>query len=361
MPIIVSKQGRDARKIDSSSFEQEDYLQKYIYENPDSIPLYEIKEDVKLLILVREFSTNSGPIDALGIDRDGQLYVIETKLYKNPDKRLVVAQVLDYGASLWRYYSDFNDFTRLVEAEINRRFKTTLNQKLIDFFGLNSDEVSTLLENVRDNLNEGSFKFVVLMDKLHSQLKDLVTFINQNSQFTIYAVEMEYYKYEDYEILIPRLYGAEARKEVGTVVGQRRKWDEKTFFEDTKAKIRDEAKLEAIRRLYTFSKGLADEITWGTGIASGSFNPKFSKISGRSLYSVYSDGRLVLSFGWLDDTETAKKFKEDYRNAMQEIEEFRGQLDTDSPQFALETWSPVAEKFSERIGNLIAQHGYVHH
>jgi RecB family endonuclease NucS len=51
--------------------------------------------------LAREFSTKSGPIDALGVDKDGELYLIETKFYKNPDKRTVVAQVLDYGASLW--------------------------------------------------------------------------------------------------------------------------------------------------------------------------------------------------------------------------------------------------------------------
>jgi hypothetical protein len=50
----------------------------------------------------RAFPTNSGPIDALGINKDGEIYIIETKLYKNPDKRLVVAQVLDYGASLWQ-------------------------------------------------------------------------------------------------------------------------------------------------------------------------------------------------------------------------------------------------------------------
>ena len=102
MAIIVTKQGKNAIKIDPSRFEQEDDLQTYIAQNPDSLPLYEIKEDIRLLILGREFPTNSGPIDAIGIDKDGEIYIVETKLYKNPDKRLVVAQVRDYGASLWR-------------------------------------------------------------------------------------------------------------------------------------------------------------------------------------------------------------------------------------------------------------------
>lgn len=40
-------------------------------------------------------------IDAVALDQNGDIYLIETKLYKNPDKRQVIAQVLDYGASLW--------------------------------------------------------------------------------------------------------------------------------------------------------------------------------------------------------------------------------------------------------------------
>ncbi len=39
---------------------------RYIHDNPDAIPLYELKEDVRLLISAREFPTESGPIDAVG-------------------------------------------------------------------------------------------------------------------------------------------------------------------------------------------------------------------------------------------------------------------------------------------------------
>jgi len=116
MAIIISKGGKNAKKIEKSNFEREDYLQKYIYDNPESIPLYDIKDDIHLLILVREFSTESGPIDAIGIDADGNIYLIETKLYKNPDKRTVVAQVLDYGASLWRNFSNFSNFCGFIKS-----------------------------------------------------------------------------------------------------------------------------------------------------------------------------------------------------------------------------------------------------
>lgn len=215
MAIIISKNGKNAVKIDKSDFALEDHLQKYIYDNPESIPLYDIKEDIKLLILAREFVTKSGPIDALGIDKDGEIYLIETKLYKNPDKRMVVAQVLDYGASLWSNYRDFTNFTDQISFHTNKDSNKSISQRLEEFYQISEDEVNTLLENTRRNLNEGNFKFVVLMDHLHDQLKDLIIYLNNNSEFTVYAVELEYYKHKDFEILIPKLYGSEVKKDIG--------------------------------------------------------------------------------------------------------------------------------------------------
>ena len=80
-------------------------------------------------MVAREFSTESGPIDALAIDKDGDIYVVETKLHKNPDKRTVVAQALDYGASLWRH-SDYNEFINKINSEINNKFKISFEEKL---------------------------------------------------------------------------------------------------------------------------------------------------------------------------------------------------------------------------------------
>ncbi|OGY23849.1 MAG: hypothetical protein A2126_00525 [Candidatus Woykebacteria bacterium GWB1_45_5] len=215
MAIIISKNGKDAVKVDKSDFQLEDKLQQYIYDNPESIPLYDIKEDIRLLILAREFTTKSGSIDALGVDKDGEIYLVETKFYKNPDKRTVVAQVLDYGAALWSSFRDFNDFAEQVSYHTNKDFNQNLNQRICDFFGISDEETDTLLENAKQNLRDGNFKFVVLMDHLHDQLKDLIIFLNNNSEFTVYAVELEYYKHEEFEILIPKIYGAEVKKSIG--------------------------------------------------------------------------------------------------------------------------------------------------
>ena len=221
MAIIISENGKNAKKLESAGFGLEDKLQQYIYDNPESIPVYDIREDIRLLILAREFPTNSGPIDALGVDQDGTIYVVETKLYKNSDKRLVIAQALDYGASMWRHATDFDDFSNTLETKVQQQFGIGLQAKLQEFFALDDEFAGTLLQNVPTNLSAGKFKFVVLMDQLHDRLKDLIIFINQNSQFDVYAVELDYYKHEQYEIIIPKLYGAEVKKDVTSTHGRK--------------------------------------------------------------------------------------------------------------------------------------------
>jgi hypothetical protein len=216
MSIIISKNLKNAVRLDRKSFQLEDNLQQYIYDNPESIPLYDIKEDIRLLILAREFPTASGPIDAIGVDKEGEIYLVETKLYKNPDKRTVVAQVLDYGASLWKTYTNFEVFMSQLEAHVIKKFQKPLGEQVKEFYGISDDELGQFNERMQTNLNDGNFKFVVLMDQLHAQLKDLILFINQNSRFNIYGVELEYYKYESYEILIPKLYGAQVKKDILT-------------------------------------------------------------------------------------------------------------------------------------------------
>jgi hypothetical protein len=216
MPIIVSQNGRNATKLDKISFGLENKLQAYIYDNPESIPLYDIKDDIRLLILAREFGTTSGPIDAVGIDGDGQLYLVETKLYKNPDKRTVVAQVLDYGASLWKSLNDFDDFLLQLNGHVQKKFGMSATEKIKNFFSISDDQLQIVLEQMKLNLDEGNFKFVVLMDSIEDRLKDLIVYMNQNSKFDIYGVELEYYQHDSFEILIPKIYGSQVKKDVGS-------------------------------------------------------------------------------------------------------------------------------------------------
>lgn len=299
MSIVISKDGKNAQKIDKENIEKEDFMQSYIHENPEAIPIYEIEEDKKLLVLIREFRTESGPIDALATDKDGDIYVVETKLYKNPDKRTVVAQALDYGASLWRH-GNFGELINIINGEINEKFSVSLEEKIKDFFQINEEQVSEIFENIRSNLQQGKIKFVILMDSVADRLKDLIVYINQNSQFDIYAVQMEYYKFEQYEIIIPKLFGVEVKKNIpGSTSGNRnfKTWSSEEFLDFAEESLQKDYYI-AFKKLFDFSQKNCDDLGFGTGVGIGSINPIFKKISERSFYGLRGNGKMVWKIGW---------------------------------------------------------------
>ncbi|MDD2807493.1 MAG: hypothetical protein PHW95_03185 [Patescibacteria group bacterium] len=294
MSIIISQSGKNAQKIDKSDIVKEDELQSYIHQNPESIPIYEIEEDKRLFVAAREFSTEAGPIDALAVDKDGDIYIVETKLYKNPERRTVVGQALDYGASLWRHSGDVGEFVTQLDEEVHDKFGLTFAEKVTEFFNLDEEGVDLLLEAMRVNLREGNIKFVILMDSMGERLKDLIMYVNQNSQFDIFAVEMEFYKFKEYEIVIPKLFGAAVKKIVAGSSGSRVivGWTPEKFLADAKSRLQKD-EFVAVEKLFLFSKKYADDMNLGNGKGVGSINPIFKKFNTtNSFFCLKSNGTL---------------------------------------------------------------------
>jgi len=138
-------------------------------------------------------------------------YIVPTPFY-SLHNFIVRYQALDYGASLWKSSIDFSDFLFQIDNYLTKKESVNAVEKIKSFYGI--EDAEELLNKVKENLNHGNFKFIVLMDKLDSRLKDLILFINENSKFDIYAVEFDYYKYEELEIIIPKLYGTEVKKDI---------------------------------------------------------------------------------------------------------------------------------------------------
>ncbi len=173
----------------------------------------------------------------------------------------------------------------------------SINDKIRSFFNIADDtEINDIFENIKSNLSNGNFKFVVLMDKLTDRLRDLLSYLNINCNFDFYAVELDYYKFDSYEIIIPKLYGNETRKKSvsSTSAAARKKWDEKSFLEDINNK-NDENIVIKLNELYAFAKEISDEIIFGTGIENASATPMIN-INNKKvrLFYLYSNGRLQL-------------------------------------------------------------------
>jgi len=264
MPIIISKEGKEAKKLERISFGEELELQKYIENNPESIPVEDIKRSAKMLILGKEFPIQTGSIDALGIDQDGDIYIIETKLYKNTDKRYILAQILEYGAFLYKTYGNGEQFIVKLEEYVTNRYGMGLRQKISEFFKLdeNKEEVENVIEAIKDNFNHSIFKFFVVMDVIPEHLKEVVLFVNESSKFEIFPVELEYYEHEGYQILIPKLFGKILKKDTGGSKDRGRVWNEESFFERAEREMSDSQVKDIINKLYKFAKEYSSLDPW---------------------------------------------------------------------------------------------------
>ena len=279
----------------------------------------------------------------MGVDEDGDIYIIETKLYRNPDKRQIVAQLLEYGAGLWMKYSASPDkFLDDLNKEMEKREGLSLVQKLSEF---GEERVDSIISEIKQNMADGRYIFVVLMDTIPEDLKSILQYLNQNSRFDIFAVELEFYEYEDLDIVVPRIYGVEISK---STKRDRGIWSEDSFLDDAGKRLSEEH-LEILRNFYEFSKENF-QLEWGTGSDRGSFNAKHPSLGKKSIYSVFSDGKLHLNFGWLPESEIGNKVAELLKNELEKASfEFREDWRRKFPGFKISEWGPKVDKLMSAL------------
>ena len=172
------------------------------------------------------------------------------------------------------------------------------NWMIRSYLEVEEENLEEYLDQVKQNLDKGEFRFVVLMDQVESRLKDLILFMNHNSAFDIYAVELDYYKFDGYHLSIPKLYGAEVKKSVSRTTSGRRKWDEESFFEDLKNKV-DESDYTKVKKIFEGTKSLGT-IVYGTGVDNGSITLRAKSKDGRlvSIFNYFSNGIVYLFSGY---------------------------------------------------------------
>jgi RecB family endonuclease NucS len=95
------------KPIDLSQAEyHEKFLQELINGSPHLLPFDEIDSglDTEFFSFGREIRTKAGPIDNLLGDSRGEIVIVETKLWRNPEsRRKVVAQIFDYMKELTKW------------------------------------------------------------------------------------------------------------------------------------------------------------------------------------------------------------------------------------------------------------------
>ena len=351
MTIIVSKDSSKFKKIESANFALEVNLQEKIHEGEI---MKKIKlgpdEDLTLLTLAREFSTTSGPIDVIAIGTEGDIYIIETKLKKNSDRREILAQIIDYAGAMWDEFRDFNKFEEKLKD--NTSFSAKSLSELIrnSDFEIKSDlDIDDIIEKMKQNFERGEFKFVTVWDKRESKLTNAINYLNEKSKLTVYAVTFDYYKDDGLEILIPSVYGRESEKR-SVVKGKRSKWTIDTIREEFEKNL-SAKEYSAFEKLYEFLDENTDEIRKGTG-AHGSIGPVFKKLCPdefpRSFLTLYGDGKMTINYAWLKD-EYRKNIAEKFSENPDLKIDFNEDLSTAYPRYNRDQWSNNIDSIIDTI------------
>ncbi len=298
--LIRNKNQSEWETIESMGYEAEKELQDILEKTPSIINLEDIREGAApLLVAIREFGLpGSGNTDLLAFNSQGDIVIVECKLAANQEiKRKVVAQVLEYAAYLWKMPYDKLNECVIQRSRGNKNLADLVEEAIADP-EWNKEAFET---SIKETLDKGSFILVIAVDKINDELIRTVRYLNScgNPEFIFTVLEMERYKWDNIQILVPHLHSAVTQSQVIKARTKRKQWTEQEFFERT-SKQNGSQVYEVIQKLYKWSRSVADRVLFGTGAERGSFAFQYLK-DGKtiSIFSVNTDGTLMLNYIWL--------------------------------------------------------------
>jgi hypothetical protein len=192
--------------VSEARFESESLLQRAIAEHPEAIPSQDLGMG-PLVTLALEIDFGHGPIDALAVDAQGRLVIIEFKRgTENPDVRKVVAQVLDYGSSLWKTsYEELEDAARRCHPGFETPMVEHVERRLAE---LNIDrfDPDAFRRGVETCLDTGDFVFLYIGRDLDARTQRIMRYLAEGPRMTFFAVEVDYFldPVQNSSVLVPR-------------------------------------------------------------------------------------------------------------------------------------------------------------
>ena len=255
-PIILtspSDSGQHLERIESEPRDEknEKWIQRLIFEHPNLLPVNEFDESFAPLIPIgREVDTASGKIDNLYISPMGRLTIVETKLWKNPEKhRTVVAQIIDYAKEVSEWgYDELDNAILKSSRKSKSNAKASLDQIVQPFLHESGLALTDFQERVMANLRNGEFLLLIVGDKISANVALLTEAIHgaPGLDFRLGLVELHLYpliKEVNWPLLIvPDIVGRTVEETRGVIKIQYEKEKPKTTVEISKEEIRAETK-----------------------------------------------------------------------------------------------------------------------
>ncbi len=206
MSILIRQHGSKWERAIRAQFVDEKQLQTLLYESPE---LLQTEDDLGIVFAREASLPGSGYTDLIGIDLDGNVFLVETKLARNSEiRREVIGQILEYAAFLWgKSYED-----------IDQIFLTREGKSILQLLSSKHPEISgdELRRAVAANLADGRFSLFIVVDTINRELEKIIAFLSsRGGGLKLQAIAMPVYTRDNLEILAPQVYGQLNQPNVG--------------------------------------------------------------------------------------------------------------------------------------------------
>jgi hypothetical protein len=201
-PMIVHKDlaatGLHPIALEARQF-HEGWLQEFLFTHPEILPANNVEPSfARLIPLAREFPITAGSIDILYTTPEGQLCIVETKLWRNPEAhRTVLAQILEYAKDLASL--DYSEFKTKVEACASRMGSPADLLKMVAGQMPRAEFDNIAFEDgVRRSLATGSFLLLIVGDRIRPEVAMLSEIIGTapSLEFALGLVEIAFFHVE---------------------------------------------------------------------------------------------------------------------------------------------------------------------
>ncbi len=230
-PIILESAndaGRHLDRIESQAKDEktEEWLQNLLFVRPDLLPVFVFDEPFAPLIPIgREVATPSGNIDILYVSPFGRLTIVETKLWKNPERhRTVVAQLIDYAKEVSEWsYDELNKAFLRASRNANDAEKRSLDQIAQPHLKNAGLTLTDFQEGVIANLSRGEFLLLIVGDRVSANVALLSEAIHGTPglDFRLGLIELHLYPLDqesDWPLLVvPDIVGRTIEKTRGVI------------------------------------------------------------------------------------------------------------------------------------------------
>lgn len=312
--FLIDEKNNTLVEMKEQPYDSEQILQKLLADYPNLLTGNQINPDKprKWALVCREASlpfnkSGSGrwSADHLFLDQDGIPTIVEVK--RSSDTRIrreIVGQMLDYAANAVVYLS-VDTIRAEYEANKNVNGNNTdiiLNDFVDDEFG-----VDYYWNQVKTNLEAGRIRLLFVSDKIPTELKRIIEFLNQQmSPAEVLGVEIKQFTNEDIHTFVPRVVGqtANAQTKKSGVKRYSIQWDEESFFAELKLR-RELKESVAAKKILDWAINYGLYTWWGEGKENGSLIPGIPLKQNKYRcypFSIWTNGKIEVQFSHIKNS-----------------------------------------------------------